>query len=180
MTSDPSTGVERATGRDRPAWFALLDAWGAAGRPYRETAAWLRDEHGLSAWWAQKLTVEYEQARGTRAPGLRRDGTFEITASKAIAVPVGRVEAAFRDPAVRDSWLTDAPAVTERAHEPGARVRLDWGDGGERVTAMFEATTPDRTTVAIQHARLPDPEAAEAAKAAWRDRLAALRTRLEA
>jgi hypothetical protein len=57
----------------REEWFAVLDQWGAAGRPYREIASWLTGEHGLSAWWAQKLIVEYEQARGIRgqgAPGL--------------------------------------------------------------------------------------------------------------
>jgi uncharacterized protein YndB with AHSA1/START domain len=180
MTKDAPTGIERATGRDRPEWFAVLDAWGATGRPYVETSAWLRDAHGLSAWWAQKLTVEYEQARGTRAPGVRRDGTFEVTASKAIAADVARVEAAFTDAATRDRWLGAGVAVSVRAHTAGERIHLDWGTAGERVTATFEAPAPGRTTVAVQHQRLPDTGAAAAAKAAWRDRLAALKSTLEA
>ena len=88
-------GVRRATGRDRDEWFALLDAWGAAGRPYREIAGWLTGEHGISDWWAQKLIVEYEQARGLRPPGVRPDGTFEVSASKTMAVPVERLFDAF-------------------------------------------------------------------------------------
>ena len=60
----------------------MLDAWGAAGRPYREIADWLTGQHDLSNWWAQKLIVEYEQARGLRPPGVRPDGTFEVSASK--------------------------------------------------------------------------------------------------
>lgn len=42
------TGVRRATGRGRDEWFALLDRWGAVGRPYREIADWLTAKHGIS------------------------------------------------------------------------------------------------------------------------------------
>lgn len=42
-------GVRRGTGRDRDEWFALLDAWGAASRQYREIVAWLTGEHDLSS-----------------------------------------------------------------------------------------------------------------------------------
>jgi hypothetical protein len=45
----PGDGLRRATGRDRDGWFAVLDAWGAAGRPYREIDDWLVIEHGLSS-----------------------------------------------------------------------------------------------------------------------------------
>src|SRR5918992_6365900 len=84
-------GVTRATGRGRQEWFALLDDWGARGRSYTEIAAWLTTKHGLSKWWAQKLIVEYEQSRGVRRAGVRRDGTFEVTASKTVAVPCDRL-----------------------------------------------------------------------------------------
>jgi hypothetical protein len=172
------TGVRRGTGRDRPEWFALLDEWGAASRPYRETAAWLRDEHGLTAWWAQKLTVEYEQARGVRAPGVRKGGTFEITASKAIDASVDRVFEAVVEPTLREQWLR-GQAVRVRATRPGRQARFDWGDAGERVTASFVASGHDRSQVAIQHERLPDLAAADAAKAAWRGRLSRLKALLE-
>ena|SRR6266508_6912405 len=84
------TGVRRVTGRDRAEWFELLDAWGAAGRPFREIADWLTGEHALSRWWAQKLIVEYEQARGLRPAGVRPSGTFAVTASKTVGVLVDR------------------------------------------------------------------------------------------
>jgi uncharacterized protein DUF4287 len=65
-------GVQRSTGRGRGEWFALLDAWGASGRRYREIADWLMGEHDLSRWWAQNLIVEYEQARGLRPQACAR------------------------------------------------------------------------------------------------------------
>src|SRR5687768_6490562 len=89
-----ATGVLSGTGRERAEWFELLDRWGASGRPYAEIAGWLTGEHGLSKWWAQKLIVEYEQDRGIREPGVRRDGSFEVGASKTVEAPLEAVFAA--------------------------------------------------------------------------------------
>ena len=177
-TQGQQTGVRRGTGRERAEWFVLLDDWRGAPRPYGEIAAWLRDQHGLSAWWAQKLAVEYQQARGTRPPGIRPDGTFEVTGSKAIAAPRARVYAAIADPASRAAWLPGV-ALRERAAKPDVQVRFDVGDAGARVTLSLEATTQDRTSVAIQHSGLADETSAEAAKAAWRNRLMALKAFVE-
>ncbi len=141
------------TGHDRAFWFAELDAWGAAGRPYREIADWLTTEQGLSAWWAQKLIVEYEEARGLRDRGARRDGTFSAGASRTMAAPVERVFEAFTDATARERWLPGV-AVEVRAAQPRV-VRLGWPDG-TRVQAQFDARGQNRTTVAVEHQRLPD------------------------
>ena len=171
-------GMRRATGRDRDGWFAVLDAWGAAGRSYQEIAAWLTGEHDLSSWWAQKLIVEYEQVRGLRAAGVRPDGTFTVSASKTVAVPVGRVFAAFVDADVRERWLP-AAAIRERTSQPGRSVRFDWDDGATRVNVSVAAAGEAKSQAAVEHERLPDAQAAEEAKAYWRERLAVLKTVLE-
>ncbi|HLT12204.1 MAG TPA: hypothetical protein VK028_15605 [Micromonosporaceae bacterium] len=48
------------------------------------------------------------------------------------------------------------------------------------MNVSFEARGPKKTTVAVAHERLPDPDEAEAAKVAWRERLAGLKSFLEA
>ena len=174
-----SDGVRRATGRDRGEWFAVLDAWGAAGRPYREIAEWLTGEHGLSSWWAQKLIVEYEQSRGIRPPGVRRDGTFEVGASKTVGVPVERLFAAFADAELRARWLPDA-AMRESASEPGRLIRFSWADGATRVVVNFTPQGDAKSQVDLQHQRLPDATTAADRKAYWRERLTALKNLLEA
>jgi hypothetical protein len=171
-------GMRRATGRDRAGWFAVLDAWGAAGRPYREIAAWLTGEHGLSSWWAQKLIVEYEQARGLRAAGVRPDGTFTVGASTTVAVPAERLFAAFVDAEVRELWLPGA-AMRERTSQPGRSARFDWDDGATRVNVSVAAAGEARSQAAVEHERLPDARAAEETKAYWRERLDVLKTVLE-
>ena len=171
-------GMRRATGRDRGGWFAVLDAWGAAGRPYREIAAWLTGEHGVSSWWAQKLIVEYEQARGLRAAGVRPDGTFTVGASKTVAVPAERLYAAFVDAEVRELWLPGV-AMRERTSQPGRSARFDWDGGATRVNVSVAAAGEARSQAAVEHERLPDARAAEEAKAYWRERLDVLKTVLE-
>lgn len=174
----PSKGLRRATGRDREEWFGILDAWGAPGREYREIADWLTGDHGISSWWAQKVIVEYQEARGLRDPGVRRDGTFEITASKTVAVPVGRLFAAFADAELRARWLPGVE-MRERMSQPGRSLRFDWEGGATRVVVSFAASGEGRSQVALQHEHLPDVTSADEKKAYWRERLAALKTELE-
>jgi uncharacterized protein YndB with AHSA1/START domain len=170
-------GIRRATGRGYDEWFAALDEWGAVGRPYREIADWLTGEHAMSAWWAQKLIVEYEQARGVRQAGARPDGTFAAGASKTIAAPVEQAAAAFTDPGLRSRWLPGV-SLAERTSQRGRSIRLDVGDG-TRLNVTFGGG-PEKTQVAVEQERLADAAAAEAARAFWRDRLAALKSLLEA
>lgn len=171
-------GVRRATGRDRDGWFALLDAWGAPGRPYREISDWLIDEHDVSRWWAQKLIVEYEQARGLRPPGVRRDGTFEVSASKTAAVPVELLFDAFINARKRKKWLTDG-RMSLRASQPDRSARFIWEDGATRVNVGFIDKGPSKSTVAVAHERLPDADEATTTKAMWKKRLAELKSFLE-
>ena len=178
MIATMPTGQPRpSTGHDRAFWFAELDAWGAAGRPYREIADWLTREQGLSAWWAQKVIVEYEQARGLRDPGRRRDGTFSAGTSRTIAADTERVRSAFLDPMLRERWLPGVGAEI-RSGEQGRAVRLDLGDG-TRLQATLDASGPARTAVAVEQSRIPDPAAVGRAKAYWKERLGALKSLLE-
>nr|WP_042178209.1 DUF4287 domain-containing protein [Kibdelosporangium sp. MJ126-NF4]CEL13048.1 hypothetical protein [Kibdelosporangium sp. MJ126-NF4]CTQ98735.1 hypothetical protein [Kibdelosporangium sp. MJ126-NF4] len=170
--------TRRAAGRDYEEWFALLDQWGAPGRPFREIADWLENEHALSAWWAQKLIVEYEQARGLRPPGARPDGTFTVGASKTMGVPVERLYRAVTDPQERQRWLPDV-VLRERTSRPLRSVRFDRDGDGTRVSVTFDAKGDGRSQVAVEQELLPDPATAQQAKVFWRERLADLKTVLE-
>src|SRR5215207_2966580 len=177
-TPGTSSALEQATGRDRDAWFAALDAWGAAGRPYRQIADWLTGEHHVSKWWAQKLIVEYEQDRGLRDPGARPGGTFGVTASKTVAVPVDQLFEAFTSADVRERWLPGAD-MRERTSRPGRSARFDWSDDGTLISVDFISSGANKCQVGLEHQRLPDAKAAQEAKVYWRERLDALKALLE-
>lgn len=173
-----AAAVRAATGRDRDAWFRLLDAWDATARLHKDIAAWLMDRHGVDHWWAQTLTVDYEQARGMRPPGGHRDGTYTVSASKTIAVPAARLFEAFVDAARRRRWLPTA-VLRQRTAQPGRSVRFDCDEGATRLLVSFTAKGADRTQVAVAHERLTSADAAAKAKTYWRDRLDALKRLLE-
>jgi hypothetical protein len=181
--ADPEPAVEfptseeavlSATGRSYPAWFALLDAWGATARRHSEVAAWLADEHGVAPWWRQSVTVAYERARGLRAVHQMTDG-FSVAVTRTVAAEADAALAAFTDPAIRSSWLGDVN-VTQRRTTAAGSARFDWADPPSRLVVFVGSKGPGRSTVSVSHERLPDGDTAAREKAAWRDRLGALKT----
>ena len=170
--------VKKATGRTQGEWYSLLDRWGAPGRPYKELSSFLTDEHGVSRWWAQKLIVEYEQDRGIRDPGVRRNGTFEVGASKTVSVPATRLLEAFVDPRQRRRWLVGGGLRLLDSHDPRS-ARFAWERGSSRVTVTVTPKHRSKAMVSVVHDRLTDPKQAQSMKAFWRDHLSDLKTALE-
>lgn len=170
--------IRRRTGRGWEEWFDLLDEHGTADSPHGEVARWLAEEHGIEGWNERAVVVNYERARGLRAVGEGPDG-FTITASKTVAVPVDRLYRAVVDPSQRSRWLPDGE-LRERTALDLKSARYDWGSGDSRVNVFFAAKDDGRSTLSLQHVRLPDGEQAEQMKAFWRERVTALKEVLEA
>jgi hypothetical protein len=169
--------IRSRTGRGWEQWFDLIDVGSTSELTHAEIARWLADEQGVDGWGAQAITVSYERARRGRAVGERSDG-FVITASKTVAIPVERLFDAFVDESTRDRWLPDGE-LRERTSTRPKSARFDWGDGETRVNVGFQAKGDERSTVDLEHERLPDGEQAERMKAYWRERVAALKSQLE-
>jgi uncharacterized protein YndB with AHSA1/START domain len=169
--------VSEATGRGWKAWLFVLDRWGARQRKRGETVDFLMAEHAVRPWYAQAIATGYERVRGLRLKHQQADG-FTIYASKTVSVPLDVLFAAFVDERRRDQWLADG-SMSVRTSQPGKVAHFDWDDGATRVNVTFEEKGPAKSTAFVTHERLADPDAAEAAKAAWRQRLAALKAYLE-
>lgn len=119
----------------------------------------------------------YQRARGMRLKHQQAHG-FAVSASKTIAVPVDVLFDAVVNPRARRRWLTDG-TMRSQSSQPGKAARFGWGDGSTRVSVSFEDRSPAKATVAVTHERLPNPDEAETAKAAWRARLSDLKSFLE-
>ncbi|WBC16104.1 hypothetical protein O7600_04490 [Micromonospora sp. WMMA1998] len=170
--------LRERTGQDWAGWFDRLDAWGAVERTHTETARWLVDTHGVPGWWAQTVTVGYEQARGLRAPGQRRGGGVEAGGSRTVAVPVETLFHAFADEATRRRWLPDVEVRVHTATAPKT-FRADWAGGPSRIVVGLTAVGASKARVAVLHEKLADAGEAERLRAYWRDRLGALKALLE-
>ncbi|MEV6651830.1 hypothetical protein [Streptomyces sp. NPDC051219] len=175
----PDAAVRERTGRSGEEWFTLLDTWGGTERTHTEIARFLVEEHGVDGWWAQSVTVAYEQARGMRAPGQKSDGYFSAGASKTVSVSVDRLFEAFENTALRERWLPGA-RVRVRTATAAKSFRADWEDGPTRLVVGFTAKGEAKALVGVQHERLTDADTAARMKAYWRERLAVLKDLLEA
>ncbi len=169
--------VRRATGKGWTEWLALLDAAGAADLPHSEIATLLHERHGVPGWWAQMVTVGYEQARGRREKHQKPDG-YEISGSKTLGVPLARAFAAWRDEDIRGAWLPNA-ALTIRKATPDKSLRITWADGRTSVEVLFYPKGDGRSQVSVQHRKLPDADAAARMKAYWAEALNRLKQYLE-
>lgn len=175
QTSDES--MRAATGRAHDQWFALLDAWGGAGRRHAEIARWLGETHGVAGWWSQNITVDYERARGLRDVH-QTSGGYGISVNRTIAVPADRLLAAFTDPDARARRLPDAPIRTRPTRAVNT-ARFDWDQPPSRLVVTVAPKGDDRATVNVTHERLPDADAAARFKEAWRTWLGTLKEALE-
>jgi hypothetical protein len=176
-TSDET--IRARTGRGWEEWFDLLDEWGAPERSHRDIARWVAEQQGIQplAWNAQAVATSYERARGGRAVGEHPDG-FTCTASRTVAVPVERLYDAFVDEALRERWLPEG-LLRERTATRPRSARFDWADGTTRVHVTFLAKDKERSTAAVEHARLADAAERERMKTFWRGRLNTLKSQLE-
>ena len=64
-----SEALRAATGRTHEQWRELLAGAGALEWPHKQIAEWLVREHGVDGWWAQGITVDFEQEHKGRLPG---------------------------------------------------------------------------------------------------------------
>jgi uncharacterized protein YndB with AHSA1/START domain len=169
--------IRERTGRGWEEWFDQLDEWGAADMSHRDIARRVAAELAIDplAWNAQAITMSYERTRGMREAGERADG-FAITAQKTVPVPVERLFEAFTYAALRAQWLPEDQLRERTATKPKS-ARFDWADGATRVNVTFIAKG-ERSTVALEHARLADADEANRMKAFWRERLSTLKAQL--
>ena len=168
--------VRSRSGKGWDEWFAILDAWGASRRTHTEIARHLQEQHGVSGWWAQAVTVGYERARGMRAVHQGPAG-FSVTVSKTLPVEVVRLFDALVDARQRSRWL-EPGTLRVRTAQPAKSARFDFRDGETRVHAYFTAKGQSKASVQLAHERLRDARAVEEMRAFWRERLARLAERL--
>lgn len=151
--------LRAATGRDHAGWRDLLDAAGAKDWTHAATARWLVDEHGVSGWWAQGITVDYEQARKGRLPGQQADGSFST--QKSTTIPGERLDALALVAGVVTAAHGEPHGQNLAASMPVIRWRLS---DGTRIAAAAGIPNRSGTPITLTWEKLASPDAATAAK----------------
>jgi hypothetical protein len=164
--------VSAKTGRTWQEWTRVLDLEDVAGMPHRDIAALVHGKYRVQDWWAQTVTVGYERIKGLRERGQRRGGAYEASKSRTFNVPVRALFDAWANAATRRHWLNGGGIVVRTASAPRS-MRLQWPDG-TLVAVGFYAKGNAKSSVAVQHMKLPDKASSENAKKYWTDRFDAL------
>ncbi|GAB2511478.1 hypothetical protein [Paramicrobacterium agarici] len=138
--------LEWATGRSRDAWNDLLDSAGAREWDHTTIAAWLVDERGVDGWWAQGITVGFEQHIGRRQPGQRADGTFEASVSRTYTAPRDAVVTALVT-AVTAAAGCEPASVNTTAKNASARWKLP--NGRTVVTGIYPSGEKTRASLTM-------------------------------
>jgi uncharacterized protein YndB with AHSA1/START domain len=168
----PDASLREKTGKGWREWFRLLDTWGARERKHGEIASHLMDEHDVPGWWAQTITVGYERSRGLRAKHQTLAGDFQVSVSKTFPIGVGKLFTAFTEASQRNKWM-ERGMLRVRTTQKNKTARFDSSDG-TRVVAFFDPKDRTKTTVTVQHEKLPDAAAVEEMRGLWKERLARL------
>jgi hypothetical protein len=172
-----SSGALRAkTGKGWGEWLAILDGEGAADMSHKDIAAMLHEKYGVPAWWAQSVTVGYEQARGRREKH-QAPGGYQASASKTLSVPLATLYRAWAEEAVRSRWMPEPIQVTKATENKSLRAASS--DGRTRISAGFYAKGDAKSQVALQHEKLASADEVVQSKAYWGDALDRLKAMLE-
>jgi len=171
--------VERATGRSWDTWIARLSELGAAELRHSEIVPHIqRDLEGLgienAGWWAQSITVGYEQHIGRRVPGRQADGTFSAGVGRTVTGTLDEALAGWQA-AVHDRSdfagrvMVGEPSVSSTPKWRYWRCALD---DGTRVEVTIGGSGPGKCRIAVAHNRLVDPDDVAVLKEFWRTVLA--------
>lgn len=190
--------VQAKTGRIWKEWFKILDKWGAKKKDHKTIARHLHERHRLSGWWAQTVTVRYEQERGLRVVGQTSRG-FEATVSRTIRTSPRKAYDAFTKAAVLSVWFNKASESNPRVGgrysnsggdkgeylllQPPRRLRFSWDNAkaypGTRVEVTIERKPPGKVVVRLTHSKLPSQAAFKNMKGGWSWALDSLKSYLE-
>ncbi len=163
--------IEQATGRSWDAWLTFMERVGATDLSHKQIAekvtAELTGKVDNPGWWAQSVTVAYEQHTGRRLPGQVADGTFQLSVSK--ATKLGMQE-------LMDAWeafaANDAQVLALVASEPrvsGTDKRITWRTKAKDGSSIVVTSEPKKTwaSLVIAQTGLPTLEENAAAKERW-------------
>jgi len=185
--------ILKKTGHGLQHWFAVLDAFDPKAKGHTDRAQYLYDEHKVPGWHAQGIAVAYERAHGLRVANQACDGSYQVSVSRAVPVPVADVAHAISQRRRRDAWLGAADAVLARAVKAAfegekprsvkikdamnANVRIPW-DGSTVEIRITGKPKGGSTTVVADNKNLARESLVEERRAQWKVALDALKSYL--
>ena len=166
------------TGRTHNEWADLIETWAATTgndvADHPAVATYLEESFDeVDGWWAQTITVGFERITGLRLPYQRSDGTFSCSKSRTVAVEGDVLRKMLLSDEHRSDLFPHQP--TELRSKPETKA-LRLAIGPENAVAIIGLSDvgDGRTTISVQHERLPTFDSVEEWKFYWSEWLDAV------
>ncbi len=180
--------VQKATGGSWDQWHRLLKDAGADEWSHKETVAYLREEHGMSHWWGQTVTVDYEQHTGKRQVGQTQTVDYQIGVRRTVNLTSEDAWNLLFSREGSQIWLGDIALVEfekgtrfktadgiegeVRVNRPYHHIRLTWKpdewENSSTLQIRVIPTTTGRTTISIHQEKLENEVIRERMRAHWK------------
>lgn len=165
--------LSKSTGKTWKQWMDAFKKMKARDLPHKEIASRLVEDYEVSGWWAQSLTVRFEQEAGKRIPGERSDGTFYVTVS---ATADGDVDSVFEKwikkfadySSINKIKVVGAPATSVTAKWRYWKLKLA---DKSRLNINFSQKADDKILVQVNHENLQSTEEITKWRAYWKKEL---------
>lgn len=173
MTTTSEESVKKATGKSWSYWFEYLDKINADQLSHKEIAAKLRETEGVTSWWAQTITVEYERKVGRREVGQTCEGTFQAGATKTLPGTMDQIFFLWQEFIKEADHFNEVPF----ASVPQTSETLKWRywrvnlKDGSRLSIIINQKSDEKVLLAINQEKLPDTQSVKDWKAFWKTRL---------
>ena len=161
----------------KPGKNGILNKAGAKKMEHKEVAKLLYEEHRLSGWWSQMVTVQYEQDVKGRKKYENPEG-YQISKSKTLQFSASKIFSAIQHLALRKSWLKNPDFATTKSTK-NKSVRGKWVDGKTNIEFQFYPKDKIKTQLVIQHSKISSEKEAEKLKKYWGRNLDNLKNFLE-
>lgn len=165
--------IEKATNKSWDQWVRELDKSGARELSHADLAHKLNDvlegELESHGWWAQGITVAYEQHIGKRAPGQLANGLFELAVSKTAATSRNTLFPQLVEWFENQSEFNGSAPLKSRSSETPKRStwRCDFADGSKFSSTVEE--NGEKSKLILSHTAVPTKQEADDWKDFWRN-----------
>ncbi|GAA1490036.1 hypothetical protein [Brachybacterium sacelli] len=167
-----AAAIETATGTTLETWVQRIDEAGGRDLDHTAIASLLPVRWEITEWWAQSVTVAYEQVIGRRVVGQSSEGDFAASASRTVVGDMDRVRDlwdAFMTAHRRAELGLKEPALTDTERWRYWRAAVADGTSlSVNITAKDRSGRADRSALAIEHKRIATAAARDAWKTTWK------------
>lgn len=164
--------IEKATGISWSEWVVELNKDGARNLSHSELADLVKNKlQGKIAsheWWAQSITVAYEQHIGKRVPGQLANGKFEIAISKTVHTSRDDLFPTVVDWLESQNQLDGQDFTKPRSSQTLKRSnwRCDLADGSKFTASIEDAG--DKSKLVLSQTDIPTKPEADSWKSFWK------------